>query len=142
MHPPQPRLIVQTTFFASLLVGSGFLFAVEASVQDDERFFESKVRPLLVSKCYECHSSDISEAGLRLDSHSFVLRGSDNGAVVTAGNIQKSKLITVIKASGDTSMPPDGKLAPEEIKILGRMGYARCALERNRFRRKSACSWK
>ena len=89
MHPPQPRLIVQTTFFVSLLVGSGFLFAVEASVQDDERFFESKVRPLLVSKCYECHSSDISEAGLRLDSHRFVLRGSDNGAVTTPGNIPK-----------------------------------------------------
>ncbi len=106
------------TFVISLLGGSGVPFTVQASVQDDERFFELKVRPLLVSKCYECHSSDTSEAGLRLDSHSFVLRGSDNGAVVTAGNIQKSKLITVIKASGDTSMPPDGKLAPEEIKIL------------------------
>ena len=118
MHPPQPRHIVQATFFISLLVGSGVPFAVEASVQADERFFESKVRPLLVSKCYECHSSDISEAGLRLDSRRFVLRGSDNGAVTTPGNIQKSKLITVIKASDDTSMPPDGKLAPEEIKIL------------------------
>jgi hypothetical protein len=106
------------TFVVSLLAGVGVPFTVQASVQDDERFFESKVRPLLVSKCYECHSSDISEAGLRLDSHSFVLRGSDNGAVVTVGNIQKSKLITVIKASGDTSMPPDGKLAPEEIEIL------------------------
>ena len=106
------------TFVISLLGGAGVPFTVQASVQDDERFFELKVRPLLVSKCYECHSSDTSEAGLRLDSHSFVLRGSDNGAVVTAGNIQKSKLITVIKASGDTSMPPDGKLAPEEIKIL------------------------
>ena len=106
------------TFVISLLGGASIPFTVQASVQDDERFFESKVRPLLVSKCYECHSSDTSEAGLRLDSHSFVLRGSDYGAVVTAGNIQKSKLITVIKASGDTSMPPDGKLAPEEIEIL------------------------
>ena len=116
MHSPQQRLIVQMTFVISLLGGSGIPFTVQASVQDDERFFELKVRPLLVSRCYECHSSDTSEAGLRLDSHSFVLRGSDNGAVVTAGNIQKSKLITVIKASGDTSMPPMENLHQKKSK--------------------------
>ena len=50
--------------------------------------FESKVRPLLVEHCHECHSSEISEAGLR-DSHQFVLRGSDAGVVIQPGNIQK-----------------------------------------------------
>ena len=33
-------------------------------------FFESQVRPLLVKRCYKCHSakSDPIEGGLRLDS--------------------------------------------------------------------------
>lgn len=103
-----------------ICIFSYLIVAVEAhgNSSNDERFFESKVRPLLVEHCHECHSSEISEAGLRLDSHQFVLRGSDAGVVIQPGNIQKSKLITVIKASDDTSMPPDGKLSAEEIATL------------------------
>ena len=103
-----------------ICIFSYLIVAVEAhgNSSNDERFFESKVRPLLVEHCHECHSSEISEAGLRLDSHQFVLRGSDAGVVIQPGNIQKSKLITVIKASDDTSMPPDGKLSTEEIATL------------------------
>ncbi|NND99849.1 MAG: hypothetical protein HKN47_21215, partial [Pirellulaceae bacterium] len=31
------------------------------------RFFETHIRPLLIEKCFECHSGDESEGGLRLD---------------------------------------------------------------------------
>jgi hypothetical protein len=101
-----------------LLAGSAFAAGTKASVQDEERFFETKVRPLLVNNCYECHSEEIAEAGLRLDSRQSVLKGSDTGAVVELGDIQKSKIITVIKASGELAMPPDGKLTAVEIKTL------------------------
>ena len=101
-----------------MLAGSAFAVGTKVSFQDEERFFETKVRPLLVNNCYECHSEDIAEAGLRLDSRQSVLKGSDTGAVVELGDIQKSKIITVIKASGELAMPPDGKLTPGEIKIL------------------------
>ena len=39
-----------------------------ANTPDHEAFFESRVRPLLVARCQECHGSKLSEAGLRLDS--------------------------------------------------------------------------
>ncbi len=105
-------------FSVSLLAGATFSIGLKASVRDDERFFETKVRPLLVAKCYECHSEEISEAGLRLDSHQSVLKGSDVGIIVTPGDIDASKIITVITSRGDIAMPPDGKLTAEEIKIL------------------------
>ena len=105
-------------FSVSLLAGATFSIGLKASVHDDERFFETKVRPLLVAKCYECHSEEISEAGLRLDSHQSVIKGSDVGIIVTPGDIDASKIITVIKSRGDIAMPPDGKLTAEEIKIL------------------------
>ena len=36
---------------------------------DDAAFFESKIRPILVERCYECHSTDKKqEGGLSLDS--------------------------------------------------------------------------
>ena len=105
-------------FSVSLLAGATFSIGLKASVHDDERFFETKVRPLLVAKCYECHSEEISEAGLRLDSHQSVLKGSDVGIIVTPGDINASKIITVITSRGDIAMPPDGKLTAEEIKIF------------------------
>ena len=33
-------------------------------------FFEKKIRPVLVANCFECHSTEENEAGLRLDSRS------------------------------------------------------------------------
>ena len=90
-------------------------FTVPEKIEDVWLFFET---PLLVAKCYECHSEEISEAGLRLDSYQSVLKGSDAGIVVTPGDIDASKIITVIRSRGDMAMPPDGRLPAEEIKIL------------------------
>ncbi|MBT4887450.1 MAG: hypothetical protein HON07_09585, partial [Planctomycetaceae bacterium] len=64
---------MQTACSVILLAGSAFAVGTKASVQDEERFFETKVRPLLVNNCYECHSEEIAEAGLRLDSRQSVL---------------------------------------------------------------------
>jgi len=118
VYPLQKRPVIQIAFSVSLLASATFAIGSKASVHDDERFFETKVRPLLVAKCYECHSKEISEAGLRLDSHQSVLKGSDVGIVVTPGDIDASKIITVVKSHGDMAMPPDGRLTAEEIKIL------------------------
>ena len=93
MYPLQKRLVVQTAFLVTLLAGASFSIGSKASVHDEEHFFETKVRPLLVAKCYECHSEEISEAGLRLDSYQSVLKGSDAGIVVTPGDIDASKII-------------------------------------------------
>ena len=41
-----------------------------------QQFFESRVRPLLSTKCQECHGDGIAEAGLRLDSRQALIRGS------------------------------------------------------------------
>ena len=118
MYLLHQRLFIQTACSVILLAGTAFAAGTKASVQDEERFFEAKVRPLLVNNCYECHSEEIAEAGLRLDSRQSVLKGSDTGAVVELGDIQKSKMLTVIKASGELAMPPDGKLTAVEIKTL------------------------
>ena len=41
-------------------------------------FFESKVRPLLVESCFDCHTDD-EKGGLRLDSREAILKGGDSG---------------------------------------------------------------
>jgi cytochrome c553 len=85
---------------------------------DAGREFESRVRPLLVAKCQECHGEKVAEAGLRLDSRRALLRGSDAGPVVVPGDAAKSRLIAVVRHADDVGMPPTGRLTDDEIAVL------------------------
>jgi hypothetical protein len=80
--------------------------------------FERRIRPLLVEKCQECHGAKLAEAGLRLDSRSGLLAGSDAGKVVVPGDAGASRLIAAVKHAGDVAMPPDARLSEEEIRWL------------------------
>jgi hypothetical protein len=90
--------------------------ADEASPEGIE-FFEKKIRPVLVERCYECHSQGSPElmAGLLLDSREGVLKGGDSGAAVTPGDVEKSLILSAIRYE-KFEMPPDGRLPPEVIK--------------------------
>jgi hypothetical protein len=84
-----------------------------------ERFFEQEVRPLLVEKCYSCHSTQKQKGGLRLDSLETILKGGDSGPAVVPGKPDESLLVDAINYEG-LEMPPTGKLAAEKIDILTR----------------------
>lgn len=86
----------------------------------DLEFFESKVRPILVKRCYECHSAEKADpqGGLRLDSHAALLKGGDTGKAIVPGAPKKSLLIDTINYGELYQMPPKNKLPPEEIAIL------------------------
>lgn len=102
---------------------SSFVMADEATrpvSKADVAFFERRIRPVFIKNCHKCHASEKQEAGLRLDSRKSVLRGSDDGPVVVAGKPDQSALIKVIKHKGDLKMPPDKKLAANEIADIVR----------------------
>ncbi|MGK0186191.1 MAG: hypothetical protein ACI9R3_001974 [Verrucomicrobiales bacterium] len=73
-------------------------------------FFESKIRPVLASECYECHSTAGKQrAGLVLDHRAALLKGGDSGAVVVPGKPEESLMITAIKhVRDDLKMPKAG----------------------------------
>lgn len=76
-----------------------------------DEFFESRIRPVLVEHCYECHSNDANEnkGGLLLDSSLALRKGGDTGPAIVPGNAQASLLLKAIEYD-DLEMPPDGKL--------------------------------
>lgn len=81
-------------------------------------FFEQKIRPVLVERCYECHSADAAKlkGGLLLDSQAGLLKGGDSGPALTPGDPEASLLITALRhANPDLSMPPRQKLSDLEI---------------------------
>jgi hypothetical protein len=79
-------------------------------------FFESKIRPVLASKCYKCHSAQAKEieGGLLLDTRQGVLKGGEDGSIIVSGNPGASVLIQALRyGNKDLAMPPDdagGKL--------------------------------
>lgn len=95
----------------------------EASPQFDATsidFFEREVRPLLVKRCYECHSAKVDEpkGGLRLDSRAAVLKGGDSGIAIKPGKPAESLLIDAINYGDLYEMPPKSKLSAAEIATL------------------------
>jgi len=99
-----------------LLLGAT-TFAKEAG---DVAFFESKIRPLLVKKCFECHSEKAksAEGGLLLDRRSGWMQGGDSGKAVVPGDPEASLLVKAVKRQGELKMPPDEKLTDAEIELL------------------------
>ncbi len=93
-----------------------------ANITAEQRdFFESSIRPILIQNCYECHSAETAEpeGNLRLDSRAAWMRGGDSGPAIVPGAPDKSRLIEAIRyESVDLQMPPDAKLAADEIAVL------------------------
>jgi hypothetical protein len=85
---------------------------------DQQTFFEQRIRPLLANNCFECHGPTKQEMGLRLDSRSSIVTGSENGPVVVPGEPEKSPLVSAVRHVGDVQMPPEKKLAQDEIEAL------------------------
>ena len=84
---------------------------------EDLKFFESKVRPLLVDRCYECHSEAKQKGQLRLDARELILAGGESGAAVVPKNPEESLLLQAVRFES-FEMPPSGKLPDAEIAIL------------------------
>ncbi len=80
-------------------------------------YFEANIRPLLVNHCLDCHGED-RQGGLQLDSRAAMLAGSDSGPSIVPGRPDDSRLIKAVRYQSDPKMPPDGKLAAEEIAKL------------------------
>ncbi len=95
-----------TLHFASLVAA--------AQSPADVAFFESKIRPLLVQRCYECHSTAEKKqrGGLRLDSAAAIRAGGDNGPLA------KSLLDAVHGRNGRKQMPPKTRLSANEMALL------------------------
>lgn len=101
------------TFFRLLLAfafvgGPLVLNAADGHKQTDDRetFFETRIRPVLATKCFRCHGASKANNGFRLDRREALIRGGDSGPALVAGRPDQSLLIRAIRQVDDLKMPP------------------------------------
>ncbi len=109
------------TVSGALLALAILLLAVPLSAQDPNSdsltLFETKIRPVLATRCYVCHSAKAAkpQGGLLLDSQAGLKRGGNSGVVIEPGNPDKSLLVRAVRYQDkDLQMPP-GKPLPAEV---------------------------
>jgi cytochrome c553 len=83
--------------------------------EEGAKFFETKIRPVLVQHCYACHSDTAEKekklkGGLRLDTREAMRRGGETGPAVVPGDVSKSLVVAALRHES-LAMPPNGKLA-------------------------------
>src|SRR5437667_4436429 len=89
-----------------------------ATEAQSSEFFEARVRPVLASNCYECHT-DQRNGGLRVDSREALLKGGRRGPAIVPGDPDNSLLMQAVRQTNDAlKMPKGGRLAPAEFDAL------------------------
>ena len=92
-----------------------------AAAKLPSNFFATKIKPIIDSKCVDCHGSTKQKGDLRLDSVAAIKKGAGH-PVVVAGDLELSsfyqRLITPDQE--DLMPPPDkgGPLAPNVIAMV------------------------
>jgi hypothetical protein len=97
------------------LVACTTIYAEELAKEQVE-FFETKIRPVLVEHCYECHSaqSEKLKGKLLLDNRDAVRKGGESGPAVVPGDPDASLVVQALRYE-NFEMPPKGKLSAEVI---------------------------
>ncbi len=113
------RSLVLLGLFGLLACTASSRAAEPKPTPEQVEFFEKKVRPILVSKCFECHSAGTKRSGgLLLDSRAGLLKGGDNGPALVPGDPEKSLLVLAIRYDDIPKMPKRSKLPDQQIADL------------------------
>lgn len=110
---PTPTLTSTPTITPSPLPSQATL-TVGAKATAPAISWQTDIQPIFQERCGTCHNVQMAIAGLILTGYQEALKGSQNGAVITAGDPQASKLVQVQSAGGHP-----GQLTSEElVKIV------------------------
>ena len=91
------------------------VFSEDTFTPEQIDFFESRIRPVLIEHCLECHSNnDKRKGGLTLTGRAALLRGGESGPAIVPGKPDASLLLEALRYES-YEMPPKGKLPARVI---------------------------
>jgi hypothetical protein len=71
--------------------------------------YVAQIKPVLVARCYACHSALRHKSGLRLDTAQLLVQGGDGGPAIEPGHADNSLLIDMLTGALGTRMPPESE---------------------------------
>ena len=80
-------------------------------------FFETRIRPVLVERCYSCHNTaTLAQGGLAVDQRASLRKGGSRGAVIVPGKPENSRLIAILEHNvPGLEMPKGGAKMDESV---------------------------
>jgi WD40 repeat protein len=82
--------------------------------------YEREVEPLLVKKCFVCHSGNVKESKLDMGCYESLMKGGRHGKPIVPGKADESLLYLAASKMKKPFMPPkkEEPLAPEELALI------------------------
>src|SRR5258708_3457865 len=84
--------------------------------------YDKDVEPILVNKCLFCHSGNLKEGNLDLNSYEGLVKGGKRGTSFIAGNADKSLMYKCAGRTEAPYIPPPRTthkpLTPEHLALL------------------------
>lgn len=93
--------------------------------------YAGDIKGMLDKSCIKCHGAEKPKARLRLDSLEGVLKGGEDGKVITPGDGTKSMLLISVARIGheDSWMPPKNNKAKIEPLTTEQVGLIRAWID-------------
>ena len=92
--------------------------AAAAPAAEGIAFFESRIRPVLVEHCHQCHAADAKNVrgGLLVDTKEAIRAGGESGrpGIVSGDPAASGIYVAITHADPDERMPPKGRL-PDHV---------------------------
>jgi len=88
---------------------------------EDKVDFAKQIQPILRQNCVKCHGPEKQKGKLRLDSKEVAMKGGKDGAVLVAGDADKSELYRriILPKGDDDIMPNEGDpLSKEQTDLV------------------------
>ena len=101
-----------------ILRGVCFCLALTVAAFPADRFFDTRVAPILTRRCLGCHNRQLNNGNLSFQNRESLLKGGGRGPAIVPGKPESSLLVLSLRHDGELQMPPGPKLPAREIKIL------------------------
>lgn len=82
--------------------------------------YDKQVAPMLRKYCGGCHNAIDPAGKLAVDSFDLLMKGGENGATVSPGNAEASRMVRLLTGKAEPKMPPADEAQPaaDDVALL------------------------
>ncbi len=116
----------KTGVAAKILLAAALpLFMTACGGGEEAVSFSQEVKPILDENCLSCHQeggAGYEASGFSMTSYDNIMKGTNNGPMVIAGDVEGSNLLVLMEGRADPSISmPHGSMDPVASKDIAKI---------------------